>query len=63
MEEYSTPSGKGRRYNPTPGLPSPAAGMAGKKRASGWCKGLDGSWPRQPAHPSCKEGCSELHAG
>lgn len=33
--------------SPAKGLPSLAAGMVGKKkRASGWCKGLDGSWLR-----------------
>lgn len=49
--------------SPAKGFPNPAAGMLGKKRASGWCKGLDGSWLRQPVHPSPKQGCSEPHAG
>lgn len=63
MEEYSTPSGKQRGYHLLKAFPTQQLAWWGKKRASGWCKGVDGSWLRQPVHPSPKQGCSEPHAG
>lgn len=52
MEEYSTPLETRRGYNLLQAFPAQQPAWQGKERASGWCKGLDGSWPGQPAHPS-----------
>lgn len=56
MKEYSTPSGKWREYHLQKAFPAQQPAWWGKKRASGWCKGLDGFWLRQPVHPSPKQG-------
>lgn len=57
------PRGKGGEYNLLQAFPAQQPARCGRKGASGWYEGLDGSRSGQPAHPSPKQGCSELHAG
>lgn len=63
--QWSTahPQGKGGEYNLLQAFPAQQPSRCGGKGASSLCEGLDGSWSGQPAHPSPKQGCSELHAG
>lgn len=65
MEEYSTPSGKRRGYHLLKAFPAKQLAWWGKKRASGWREGLDGSWlcSSQPQAGVLRTACRPRNGG